>query len=263
MQETHLSHPKKKPIFLLALCLTILGSAFIISRTGFTIRNSGVSQNGGATNTISVSGYGKTFAKPDIVNLRFSVSDLRPTSKIALEAINTKIEQALQILKENNIDEKDITTSNLSIHPEYDYQRTQRTLKGQRATQSLIVKVRNIDDKATQATSVIDALANIENIQINSISFDIDDKTELFSEARELAFGKAEQKAKELAKLGSVKLDKPVSIIDSNVDYSVSTPMTNVAFARIEADSMGGGGTEMPTGQLEVTANIQVMWGIK
>ena len=263
MQETYFQHPKKKLLIIGAICLSLLGSAFLISRTSFTIKNSGVSQSGGATNTISVSGYGKAFAKPDIVNLRFSVSELRYTSKIALEAVNTKIEQALQVLKENKVDEKDITTSNLSIYPEYDYQRSLRTLKGQRATQSLVVKVKNIDDKATKATTIIDALASIENIQINSISFDVDDKTELFSEARELAFGKAEQKAKELAKLGSVKLDKPVSIIDSTYDYSTSSRTMNVAYERMDAAGIGGGGTDMPTGQLEITASIQVMWGIK
>jgi len=252
---------KEKLIPTLIICVTVILSFLITLKTGIYIKSiGGVESNGKVSNTISVTGDGKVSAKPDMAVLVFGFNETDSTSKAALDKVNQKIIQAQKILKDNNIADKDITTTNLNIYPEYDYSTKSPRLIGQRASQTLEVKVKKIDDKASKVSQVIDQLSAIENIQINSITFDIEDKTKLFSEARELAFQKAEQKAQELAKLSKVKLTKPVSISDST--YDVVSPVSNMSFKSLSADSAGGG-TSVATGEMNISINLSILWGIE
>jgi len=251
------------PVIIVAVA--IIFSALLISRTGIYIKNTGgVESNGKISNTISVSGDGKISAKPDMVQLNIGFQEKASNSKEALTKVNSKIDSALKILKDNGISDSDITTSNLNIYTEYDYSSSSRRVIGQQASETLEVKIKKIDDKATKAVIIIDELSAIDNLQMNGIYFDIEDKTELFSKAREMAFNKAQQKAEELAKLSNVKLAKPVSISDSTYDITPVT-VTNVAQFKTAAVSLdsAGGGTSIASGQMDITANLSILWGIE
>jgi len=253
------------PVIIIATAIIL--SAIFISRTGIYIKNTGgVESNGKISNTISVSGDGKVSAKPDIVQLNIGFQEKAPTSEEALDKVNTKIDFAMKVLEKNGINNSDITTSNLNIYTEYDYSNGSRRVIGQQASETLEVKIKKIDDKATKAVKIIDELSTINNLQMNGIYFDIEDKTELFSKAREMAFNKAKQKAEELAKLSKVKLSKPVSISDSTYDITPITYATNVAQFKSAAVSLGdgaGGGSQISSGQMDITANLSILWGIE
>lgn len=252
------------PYIIISIALII--SALFISRTGIYIKNTGgVESNGKISNTISVSGDGKVSAKPDMVQLNIGFQEKASTSKEALAKVNSKVDSAIKILKDNGISDSDITTSNLNVYTEYDYSGSSRRIVGQQASETLEVKIKKIDTKATKAVKIIDELSNINNLQMNGIYFDIEDKTELFSKARELAFNKAKQKAEELAKLSKVKLDKPVSISDSTYDISPVNYTSNVAqfkSASVARDEASGAGS-ISSGQMDITANLSILWGIE
>lgn len=249
------------PIIIISLAIVL--SALFISRTGIYIKNTGgVESNGKISNTISVSGDGKVSAKPDMVELHIGFQETASTSKAALEKVNEKVEKAMSILKNNNIPDTDITTNNLNVYTEYDYSGSVRRIIGQRASQSLEVKIKKIDAKATKATKIIDELSAVDNLQINGIQFDIEDKTELFTKARELAFKKAEQKAEELAKLSKVKLVKPISISDNSYDISPMPYMSNVAqYKALSVESANA--TQISTGEMSISTNLSILWGIE
>ncbi len=250
---------------LIVICLTILVTGIIVSRTGVYIKNTGsVENNGRVSNSISVSGDGKVFAKPDMVQISVSFQELASTSREALDKVNTKINQATKVLKDNGISDSDITTSNLNIYTEYDYSDKVRRIRGQRASSSLQVKIKKIDDKATKASKIIDELSAIDNIQINGISFDIEDKTDLFTKAREMAFNKAKQKAEELASLSKVKLQKPISISDSSYDITPMPYYSNVAEYKAAVPLAGGGDqTDISSGEISVSSSLSILWGIE
>jgi len=249
-------------VFIISLALIL--SAFLISRTGIYIKNTGgVESNGKISNTISVNGDGKVFAKPDMVQVNIAFQETAPTSKAALDKVNERMDSAVKILKNNNISESDIATGNLNIYTEYDYSNSSRRIIGQRASQSLEIKIKKIDNKATKATKIIDELSSIDNLQINGISFDIEDKTEFFSKARELAFNKAKQKAEELAKLSKVKLVKPISISDSTYDVSPVNYTTNVAQLKSLSSGAIANDTQISTGEMGISANLSILWGIE
>lgn len=248
----------------IVIALAVILSAFFISRTGVSIKNTGgVESNGQISNAITVSGDGQVFAKPNMVQINVGFQETAQTSKEALDKVNNKVDEAMKVLKNNSIPDTDITTNNISVNTEYDYSTSTRRVIGQRASQSLTIKVKKIDSKAVKAVKIIDELSAINNLQMNGISFDIEDKSEFFSKARELAFNKAKQKAQELADLSKVKLTKPISISDSTFDVSPLPMATNVAqFKSLSAGSVTND-TQISTGEMNINANLSIVWGVE
>ncbi len=251
---------------ILLICLTLVFSIVFISSNGIKIKQAtgALDSNGKITNTISTSGTGKSSSSPDMLKLNFSFSELDQKSSVALDKVNTKIAKSLEILKQAGIDQKDITTANLSIYPEYDWSNNQRKILGQRASQGIEVAIKKISSNSEKATKIIDSLSEIENIQIGNISFDIEDKTKLFTEARKLAFEKSKQKAQELANLSGVTLGKPVSVIDESYDvnnFSISNTAQYKAYSLV--DMVAKPSTDLPTGQIDISSNLSIQWGIE
>jgi len=242
------------------VCLTILGISWNVRNTGISIQNTGTS-SGSVQNSISVSGEGKVTATPDIVRINAGISEIAKTTKAAQESANQKLNTILDILKKHDVPSKNIQTNNLSIRPEYEWQKEGgQKLIGQRVSQTLTIKISDIDKDADKVTSILDALGEINGLELNSVNFDIEDKKAFFSEAREQAFEKAEQKAEEYAKFGNVTLLKPISISDASISYN--PPMFR-NYAKIEMASDGGSESSLPAGELEVTATVNVLFGIK
>ncbi|MCT4592490.1 MAG: SIMPL domain-containing protein [Candidatus Gracilibacteria bacterium] len=252
----------KKEITIIAatavVCATLFGLSTNIKETGITIKNTASNEQ----NSISVTGDGKVTATPDTVHINVGVSELGKTTKEAQEKANQKLNQILESLKEFNIPKSNIQTDNISFRPEYEWQEdNKRVLIGQRVSQNLNIKIPGIDKDAEKTSKIIDSLGKIDGIELGSIRFDIEEKKAFFTKAREQAFQKAEQKAKELAKLGKVELLKPVHISESTFDYN---PPIYRNFAKMEASmDMDGSGSSVPAGELEISANVSVIFEIK
>ncbi len=264
MNEANFSLPKAVIAGAAVFGVALIATGFLVSQTDIYVRSLGGGElsEGKVANTISVNGQGKVFAKPDMVTFSITVSERRDTTSDALDAANEKISKVQDALKSEGVDEKNIQTSNFSIYPEYDWQRDQQTLLGYRASQTLTIEIKDIDEKATKAATVIDKVSEIQQIEISSIAFDIEDKTELFSLAREEAFKKAKQKAEELANLGDVELLKPISITDSNIDYNPPV-FSNYAKLAVDQAESSAGSTSISTGQLELNITVEVVFGIE
>ena len=89
------------------------------------------------------------------------------------------------------IPQGDIEVLSINVFNEY----SQRQIIGKKASQTIQVTVRNVDEDGTNLAQLIDDLAKIDTIIINSVRFDIFDKTLLQEEARAAAFNDAKQKA--------------------------------------------------------------------
>lgn len=164
-----------------------------------------------ATNTISVNGNGKTTGTPDIATFTVGITELKPKSKDAAAAAAAKTNQILAILAKNGVNKNDIQTSQLFINPSYDYPNGTQVFKGQEATQTVSVKIRNIGNGSVIG-KIIDDLTPINGIQISGIRFDIEKKTTLLRDARKNAFADANIKAAELASLSGKNLGPVLTI---------------------------------------------------
>jgi len=206
---------------------------------------------------ISVSGEGRASAAPDVAVLGLGVSAKATTIEAANRQTQEAMSDLLGSLEQNGVQEKDIQTRQFSIYPEYDYRNGEQVLTGYRVSHMLQVKVRDID----KAGEVIDdaVAAGGDLLQVQSISFTIDDTTALRSEAREEAVVDAQAKADELATLAGVTLGKATYVTES-----ISTPYPPPYFDRGGVFAMEEApATEISPGELEVVVTVYITYGIE
>lgn len=246
----------------LLICIAVLGGAYFVSQREVVIKDASnnPTQAGVVMNSIAVQGEGKVFAEPDVFILQVTSTALAPTTAEAQATTKKDADQIIEFAKSAGVETKDIQTTQMSIYPEYDYSTNTAKINGYRATHGLTIKIRDLK----KVDVLIPELTFSDNVQIASMSYDIDDKTELYSQARKLGFEKAKQKAEELASLAGISLDKPLSISDQ-VTYMPPYPVpmyANVYKAEVAMDN-GGGMPAVNPGQLELSVTVNVVYGVK
>jgi len=204
---------------------------------------------------ITVSGEGKATAPPDLAQLSLGVSTLRPTVAEAREQGAAALDAMIASLRANGVAEKDIQTEHLSIQPEYDYRDNEQILRGFRVSNVVSVKVRDIDSTSKVVDDAVSAGG--DSTQIQGIFFTIDDPKELQKQAREAAVADAKAKAETLAKAGGVSLGDPIVISEGGG----VTPIPLEAAAFDEA-RQAGASTPIQPGELDITINVGVTYGI-
>jgi len=211
--------------------------------------------------TISVSGTGTVFVTPDIIQMNITLSNVAQTTKTAQEEVSKMVRQAMAVLKESNVEDKNINTASLTFSTEYDYGSGRRILVGQKAEQRITFSVEDIKNDNERVPKIIDRLIQINGIELNQLNFSVKNNTEYFVRSRELAYQKAVEKADQYAALSKLKILKVLSISEEG-NQQIS-PIMNRMANQIEfsaaADSAGGS-TMLPMGELEITTRILVVF---
>ena len=206
---------------------------------------------------ITVSGEGKVQGRPDIAQLRLGVSVLRDTVAQARDDAATSMTAITDAVKRNGVADKDIQTEQLNISPEYDYSNNRQTLKGFRVTNTVSVKVRDIDKTSSVVDDAVRAGGN--DTQLQSISFTIDKPADLQRQAREAAVADAQAKAKTLADAADVSLGGAINISESGGVQPVE--LSGAAFN--SARQAAAPSTPVQPGELDVTVNISATFAIE
>ncbi len=162
----------------------------------------------------TVSGEGKVTVVPDTAIVELGVTAQQSTVKAAQSQANTVINKITDELKKLGVDAKDITTSNYSIYPQYDYQAGNR-LTGYQVNASLTITVRDID----KVSQVIDQATAAGANTVGGIQLTVDDarEKELLQQAREEAVKEAKAKAESLARTAGITLGKIVNVQEAEV----------------------------------------------
>jgi len=207
------------------------------------------------TNVVSFSGEGKVLAKPDVAVIDFSIVTEAATSKAAQDANSEKSNKVTNFLKKQNIDDKDIKTISYNIYPQYEYPRGGvPRIKGYQVSQTIEVKVRNLDNVSSVLDGVVTAGAN----QVGNLNFKIDDPEKLKEQARELAIKDAKDKANSLKSQLGIGLGRIISFSEGISGYP--EPMYERA---LSGGVGGGGGPSVPSGENEITVDITITYQIK
>jgi len=219
--------------------------------------------------SFSVSGQGKTVAVPDVGEFTFSVLTEGGKDVGSLQVENTKkMNKAIDFVKQNGVDSKDIKTQNYNISPKYQYYNCPynasvatpcppAVIVGYTVTQSVQVKVRDF-------TKIGDILSGVVKNGANSVSelnFTIDDPTSVQDVARVEAIKKAEAKAKSIADAAGFSLGQLLSIQESTTP--VPRPYLYNSMMKAEATGMGGAAPSVEPGSEDVTVNITLSYEIR
>jgi len=207
---------------------------------------------------IWVTGEGKVSAVPDVAILNLGVEVQADTVAEAQSWAAKVMTDVLDELDNRGIAKKDIQTQHFSIYPvrRWSEKDAKEILIGYRVTNTVMVKVRDVDETGT----IIDAVTKVggDYIRINSISFTVDDPTPYYEEAREKAMADAEAKAKQLADLGDVKLVEVTYISEGGL---VSVPRA-LYVETVPMPAMAPP-TPISPGETEIRLSIQVAYSIE
>ena len=210
----------------------------------------------GSINGIAVSGTGKVTGTPATLTMSFGVSVRRDTVSEAVAVAAEKAQAVIDALESNGIAEEDIQTANYSIYPQYDWDGEKQRLLGYQVNNSVIAKIRDIDNAGEVIDDVTAAGGN--EVTVSGVTFSIEDNDALIKAAREAAWADAEEKAEQLASLAGVALGDPTVISES---FSPSRPPIAFATAELEgADSSFV--TPITPGEQQVAVSLNVQFSI-
>lgn len=250
--------------------LIILSSYFVVKTLSDLRSYDRVgSQN---VNTISFSGHGEVTAVPDIANVYFTISKDAKTVKDAQDAV-AKIEKSvLDSLKNNNVADKDIKTSNASFFPKYEYKYENNMMPcnqygcpprggnnviiGYTASESINLKVRNVDNVG----KIMQDLGTFEVAELSGPNFAIDNEDALKAEARKKAINEAKDKANILAKDLGVRLGRIASFNESGNYYPIMYGKSEI----MSADSATTPApAKIPKGENTISSDVTITYEIK
>ena len=210
--------------------------------------------------TVSVSGIGAVFVQPDMVQMTVNFSSSAQTTQQAKREVDIKMQQIMNVLKEDNIEDKDIKTTSLSYVAEIENRNGRSVWIGQRAQQTIVVTINDIANNPNRFPELLDKIAALDRVVIRNIVFDIKDKTELFRQSRELAYQKALDKANQYADLSGQKIEKVLTISEKSNRDIFGASYQNLAF---EGAGYSTGASPVPAGEQEVTSEIVVTFLMK
>jgi uncharacterized protein YggE len=191
---------------------------------------------------ITVTGSGSVDITPDVAYINIGVHTDMPTASEAVSANNTQTQQVIDALQKFGVQAKDIRTTNFSIYPnvQYDPQTSERIRTTYVVDNSVYVTVR--------------PGANT----VNSIQFDVQDKSAATKQARDAAVKDAQTQAEELAAAAGLSLGRIMG-----VDFYNSIPSPIVS----GYGKGGGGGAEaavpIQSGQMTLMVTVNIRYEIK
>jgi uncharacterized protein len=210
--------------------------------------------------TLNVSGNGTVYLTPDIAYIYIGVHTDDPDLANAVNKNNTQAQALVDALKNAGIDGKDIQTSNFSVYTNgnqgYDKLTGQPTTGGTyySVDNTVYVTMRDLTKMGKILSTAVSSGAN----SINSITFDVADKTKAMAQARQKAMASASSLAAELAQTSGVKLGEI-----QNVSYSDNSPMPYYGMGGGGAASAPNASVPIQPGQTQISVTVSVTYVIK
>ena len=200
---------------------------------------------------VTVVGSGQVQGVPDTLTADVGIEFTAPDVTTAMNQTNDRQQAVINALTGAGVDRKDISTTEVSLQPEYDS--SGGAVTGYRAGNSIRVKIHPADS-ASHVLAVIVG-AGGDATRINSVSYSIADDSQLVKDARARAFQDAKNRAEQYAQLSGLKLGKVISISEASGGASTVPP----------APPRGGAVENVPLepGQQTVSFSVTVVWELR
>lgn len=198
---------------------------------------------------VTVVGSGEVQGTPDTLTTNVAISFIAPDVTTAMNQTNQRQQAVIDALVGAGIDRKDISTTQVSLQPQYGADGT-ATIVGYQASNGIDVRIRALDS-ASRVLALIVSTGG-DATRINSVAFSIDDDSQLVKDARARAFNDAKDRAEQYAGLSGLKLGKVISI--SEVAGSSVPPMPTPMPRAMATD------VPLSPGQQTVSFSVTVAW---
>lgn len=246
---------KKKISFLIGGAVGVLFVGFLLFAvqdwTGTS--SSVVAQPSSTGNTITVQGEGSVHVEPDIVYIQLGVEKTNSSAQKAQQQVNATMNKVRETLASFDIEEENIQTKSLGVHPEYRH--------GEDGEQQQLYRARHIVeikyDEMDKVGEVIDQAVNAGANRMEHTRFALQDPTESEQKALQQAIASTEEKANAMAESAGKKKGDVLHIKEhgTQVDFPVRH------FSQEEmADSAN---TTVEAGEIEVVQQVSVVYQLQ
>jgi len=262
-------HGKKVVVMILALA----GALYLFALAANAIaEHKYIGRDINSETTISVSGDGEAYAVPDIALVSFSITQESKNSADARRTVDESMKKIHDFLSAGGILDTDIKTTGYNLYPKYEWEQKQivciaypcvqppgkQVLTGYEVSQSVEVKIRNLDD----AGKVLGGLSDNGATNLSGLNFLVENEDAVQEEAREAAIGKAKAKAVELAGDLGVTLVRIVSFNEGG-NYPIYYARNNAEMKAMSADAGAPVPADIPRGENKYTSNVTIVYEIK
>lgn len=199
--------------------------------------------------TITTTGIGNIYEKPDMAYLQFGYSIVKNSASEAQKETAVAINKILEAFYKIGVKKEDLKTISFSINERRKYiQNTYKTI-GYQCQNILQLKIREIDNIGNYVDTAVSAGANA----IRGISFGFEKEEDLKQQALKLAYKDAEEKAESLASAAKGKIVG----IEEIIEGETYLPKTE-RFALAESAD-----TQILPGTMALSAKVQVKFLMK
>ena len=206
---------------------------------------------GAAHANLTMTGNGKVVFVPNMANVSAGVTSEGKTAAQAWKANGEIVRKLFQVLKNHQIDPKDLKTTGLNITPKYEYAPYKApVLVGYTVSYNLSVTVRKLDGLGKILDALVDGGAN----RGMNIQFSHDKLDEMLDQARARAVADARHKAELYAKGAGTSLGRVLSIYEAQP--MLPRPYYFERLAKADA------GLPIAAGQQEFSVSVTVSYAI-
>ena len=200
------------------------------------------------TRQVTVVGAGQVTGSPDTLTIDASMESIAPDATAAMNQTNERQEDVIDALVDMGIDRKDLATTEADLQPQYGPDNA--AITAYRATNSINVTVRDLEQASDAIGLIVGTGGNAT--RINSISYSIEDDSQMVRDARARAFEDAKDRAGQYANLSGLDLGKVMSISESGG----ALPPQPMAAPR----AMMEAAVPLEPGEQTVGFNVTVIW---
>jgi uncharacterized protein len=165
---------------------------------------------------VTAFGTASVKAAPDLVRLRFKIVRVEQTPAAAFEVARTAVGAVRAALRDHGIADSAVEGSRLDLRTVTEYVDGATTLVRHQCQAAFAVESRALDDVEPLLVDIVAAGAN----EIESVDFDVSDKSELLADARRKAVSAAREKADVYAEAAGIRIGAVLHVEDVDPEQS-------------------------------------------
>jgi uncharacterized protein YggE len=206
---------------------------------------------------LSVVGTGQATVSPDLLTVVVQVDAGGPSAAAALATDNAEAAGALATFEAGGVQAKDITTSGLSLQPQYAYPKGVPTVTGYEVDNTVTATLRDISKSGAIIDAVVGSAGNA--LQIESIGFSSADPSIAQDRARARAAAQAVTHARALARAAGRSLGPACSLTDQS--QAVEPDFDQAALP--SAGNTSAAEVPISSGQQTQTAQVSLVYSLE
>ncbi len=199
---------------------------------------------------------------PNMIRMQIEIWAKAPTAKQAQQLAATQFKEVKKVFQEFKLKNQDIQTENYNLNPDYVYDNRaqQNKLVGFRAVQALSVTLRKVEDAGKFIDAIVsEKQGNNWGVNVNSINWDSDKRSQVETEALGDAVRETRVKANEIAKAAGVKIKNVARISHGAPAQRPPMPFLRGVSKMAMAESVS---TEMASGQIKIQVEVSAEYEI-